>query len=543
MPLPGNGVAWPPHELANITPSLQQWSAWYDGSPEALRAAYTRGGFVAAGVGPTLLQTRLNQHGGIRGVLQRMWWGRPITDITQLQRDMLHIPIAADICQASADLLFADPPTFTIDSSDTATQDRLEELCDDGMYPTLAEAAEVAAALGGVYLRVTWDRELNPGGPFTTMVHADAAWPEFQWGKLRAVTFWSVVHVDGATVWRHLERHELDPSGVGIILHGLYQGGLDSLGQQVPLGDQPATAVFADQVDADGAISTLTPGLAVTYIPNQRPQRRWRNDPVGASLGRSDLDGIEGLMDALDETYSSWMRDIRLGKARILIAKSMLDNLGPGQGMHFNAEQEAYAAVNMLQATSAGGTVNMPIEQIQFKIRVQEHKETAQQLVEDILRTAGYSTQTFGEGDTGNIRTATEVEQRERRSLLTRDRKIRLYRPRLQNHTEKLLHVDQAVFGTKITPARPEVEFAAAVQETPLAIAQTVQALYAADAASTEVRVAMVHPDWDDDDVQAEVAKITAEQQAQAVPDPMFTQPGGTPDAGVPSDAAGQQRY
>ena len=69
-------------------------------------------------------------------------------------------------------------------------------------------------------------------------------------------------------------------------------------------------------VDGD-MISTGSPGLAVVYVPNQRPSS-WRNDPLGQHLGRSDLAGVESLMDALDEAYSSWMRDIRLGKARLL---------------------------------------------------------------------------------------------------------------------------------------------------------------------------------------------------------------------------------
>jgi A118 family predicted phage portal protein len=517
VPLPANNLQWPPQELAVVTPVLGQWSAWYEGTPEALRTAYGRGNFNTAGVGPQLALQRQQQHGGFRGILQRFWWGRPVGTDGYLQRDMIHVPIASDLCQASADLLFSDQPTLLVD--DQATQDRIEELADDGMYSTLAEAAEVAAALGGVYLRVTWDRALR-NAPFLTAIHADAAWPEFQWGHLRAVTFWTIVDYDqNNRVWRHLERHELDANGNGVILHGLYEGSPSNLGRVIPLVERPATAIFAQHVNAESMISTESPGLAVTYIPNQRPQRRWRNDPHGTHLGRSDLDGVEPLMDALDETYASWMRDIRLGKARIMIAKSLLENLGPGQGSFFNADQEAYSPVNALMASgSSGGQTNLGIESVQFKIRYAEHKATAQQLVENILRTSGYSTQTFGEGDTGNVRTATEVEQRERRSLLTRDRKLRLWRPGIADVVEKLLAVDAVIFNSGVTPARPDVHFANGVQETPLALSQTALALFQAESASLEVRVAMVHPDWNDEQVQAEVVKINAEVAAKVPP-------------------------
>lgn len=536
MPLPGNGVKWPPVELNVVTPKLGQWSAWYEGTPEALRTAYGRGNFNTAGVGPQLAQQRQQQHGGFRGILQRFWWGRPVGQDGYLQRDMIHVPIAADLCQASADLLFSDQPTLTVADPKSATQDRLDLLADDGMYSTLAESAEVGAALGGVYLRVTWDQSLRDT-PFLTAVHADAAWPEFQWGVLRAVTFWSIVDYDvNNRVWRHLERHELDADGNGVIQHGLYEGTPDNLGRAIPLAEKPATkALITPGMAQDSTISTMSPGLAVVYIPNQRPQRLWRNDPHGSNLGRSDLDGVESLMDALDETYASWMRDIRLGKARIMIAKSLLENLGPGQGSFFNADQEAYSPVNVLLKGDAAG---LPIEQIQFTIRFAEHQASAQQWVEDILRTAGYSSQTFGEGEQSGSRTATEIENKQQRSMLTRDRKIRLWRPGIATALEKLLAVDAAIFNSGVTPERPKVTFANGVQESQLNLAQTALALYQAESASTEVRVGLIHPDWTDDQVKAEVAKITAEQKA-AMPPPL-ADPFGNGQPADPNDPASQ---
>ena len=543
MPLPDRDIPWPPTELTTISASLKQWSAWYEGTPEALQEAYGRPGGTSAYPGDARVSyAREQRHGGLRGVLQRFWWGRPINNLGGLQRDMIHVPIAADLCQASADLLFADQPT--IKAQNSAAQDRIDELADDGLYSTLAEAAEVNAALGGVYLRVTWDKRIREDAPFLTTVDADAAWPEFQWDQLRAVTFWQVVAEQGQTVFRHLERHELDSQGNGIIIHGLYEGGPLNLGRSVPLSEQPATNVFVDALNADGIISTESPGLAVVYIPNQRPQRRWRADPVGRSLGRSDLDGVELLMDSLDEVYSSWMRDIRLGKARIMIAKSMLESMGPGQGATFESDQEIYSPVNALINKDAGG---LPIEQVQFAIRYTEHQQTANQLVEDIVRTAGYSSQTFGVSDTGNIRTATEVEQRERRSLLTRDRKIRHWRPGIADAFEKLLAVDKALFAGTAEVERPDVKFSDGVQETLLTLSQTVLALEQANSASLEVRVGILHPDWDDEDIQDEVARIRAEPSAAPaghVPDPStFTgmTPSETATANAENDPTGSQ--
>ena len=538
MALPTTSQSWPPAQVARTLPVMGVWSAWYAGEADMLSTVY--GG--ASGSDPSATGFFASDHGGFRATvgraLTRWFWGEASRGPDR--RVKLHVPIAAELCQASADLLFADQITLT--AQDETTQARLDELCDDGLHTELAAAAEIAAALGGVYLRVTWDDTVSPDAPFLTHVDADQAIPEFTWGRLTAVTFWQVIARDGKRVYRHLERHETLADGTGVILHGLYEGEEDKLGHPVPLTEQPATAGLAEHVDAFGTVSSESEGLCVVYVPNQTPARRWRTDPHGRNLGRSDLDGVEQLMDALDEVYTSWMRDIRLGKSRIMIAKSLLDNVGTGNGQAFNAEQEAYASMNMLAGENPKLTDQ--IQEVQFKIRVQEHKETAAKLVQDILQLAGYSSETFGIYDGGgHVKTATEVESKQQRSLLTRDRKIRIWRPAIAQIIEKLLAVDEALFHTQLTVQTPDVLFPDGVQESALSVAQTVQALRAADAASDKVIVQMVHPDWDEDDIDEEVALIKAARlESPTVPDAMFDHPadrltdgGADPGAGQPA--------
>jgi A118 family predicted phage portal protein len=497
------------------------WGAWYSGDTDQLSSVY--GG--ATGSDPSATGFFASDHGGFRATvgraLTRWFWGEASRGPDR--RVKLHVPIAAELCQASADLLFSDTITITSDNKDAQT--RLDELVDDHFHAELTAAADVCAALGGVYLRVGWDPKTRPDAPFLTHVDADQAIPEFSWGKLTAVTFWQVVARDGKRVYRHLERHETDEQGTGIILHGLYEGEEDKLGHPVPLTEQPATAPLALTVDAFGIISSESPKMCVIYVPNQTPNRRWRTDPLGRNLGRSDLDGVEQLMDALDETMTSWMRDVRLGKARIMVAKSLLNNVGTGQGSAFNAEQEAYASMEMLGGQDA--RLGDMIEQVQFNIRVQEHKETADDLTMKIVTAAGYSAETFGmKGAEKAVKTATEVEAQQQRSLLTRDRKWRLWRPALQDALGKLLTVDKALFAGNSVPDGVDIDAAIAegVQESMLSLAQTVQALRAAEAASDEVIVGMLHPDWDDEQISAEIALINAQKPA-ALPDPMFMHP------------------
>lgn len=506
MPLPTTSLPWPPVELAQITPVLNAWSAWWTGSPDALRAAYTTNR-------QTVVDRPSQYRGGVAGKAARLWWGRPVGDLRQTH-DQTHVPLAADMARTSADMLFADPPTFRV--NDKNTQDRIDEAVGDYTYATLAGAGEVGAALGGVYLRVAWDKDVDQAA-FLTVVNADVAWPQFSWDRLRAVTFWHVVKDTGTVVLRHLERHELDTNGIGLIQHGLYSGTADRLGRAIPLTEHPATEGLAGGVDEFGYITSgRTPGLNVVYIPNTHPSvaKAFFGLPAAAGWGSSDLDGVEPMLDNLDEVYSSWMRDIRLGKARILLARYMLDDQGPGMGAGFNADQEIFTPLKMAAAESG----DAPITDIQFKIRFAEHQATAQEWTEKIIRSAGYSLQTFGE-NADVAMTATEVAAKQSRSLLTRGRKIRAWRPALTDIMGKMLEVDADVFGKSVNIDGLEVEFSPGSQDSPLVLAQTAQALSAAQAASIETLVGLVHPGWDKTKVDEEVVRIAA-QQGMAVHDP-----------------------
>ena len=523
MPLPAANTAWPPKELGPITAAMAAWDAWWVGDTDALERAY-------GGTAPVIRPGQMA--GGVVGAVARFFWGRPQVDLTQPRRK-LHVPIATDICQASADLLWSEAPDISV--GDEKTQQRLDELIDDQALQVFAEGAEIGAALGGHFLRVTWDDKLVPDRPFLTTVHADAALPVFRWGRLVEVTFWSVVKRENQQVWRHLEHHALDSLGVGIVEHALFAGREDNLGTVVPLTDLAVTRGLVTAERPDGTVSTESPGLAVVYVPNQRPQRRWRKDPLGQHLGRSDLDAIEPMMDALDEVYSSWMRDIRLAKARLIVSDSALQDQGPGKGAGFDLDREVFTGVNAPPTSLQGAAGGAFAQAEQFAIRHEEHRATAQDLVEQILRTAGYSPSTFGYGNDGAAATATEVQARQQRSFQTRDRKLRNVRPAISDVLEKLLAVDAAVFGTAgVKPERPDVEFPDGVQESLLSLAQTMQALRTAEAASTDTLVRMLHPEWDDTQVTEEVALIMGEQPAP-LPDPT------SPNLGAGTDVAPAQ--
>ncbi|MGA5209009.1 phage portal protein [Streptomyces pseudogriseolus] len=506
MPLPENGVPWPPPDMAGALASMAVDDAWYSGDRDRIRRIHQPKSAEVTESGRFL-----------------RFWERPKRLLTP--DHSLHIPLPGDIATTSADLLFSEPPTLTVD--DTKTQERLEELADaGGLANTLLEAAEVAAALRGAYLRVTWNADLAPRA-LLTVHHADTAVPEWQSGILTAVTFWREVDSDGVKVLRHLERHES-----GRILHALYEGTSTNLGRAVPLTEHRETADLVSSLDPRGDGQTIETGinrLTAGYVRNMGPDRQDRRSP----LGRSDFQGVHHLFHALDETWTSLLRDIRLARARLIVPQGYLNSAGPGLGATFDLDQEVVAAIN------ASPTSGESITENQFNIRTDDHLRTAEAIVRQAVRDAGYSAQSFGmEGDAAV--TATEVVARERRSMITRGKKARYWGPVLADMLEVQLMMDARLGFSRVTPERPRIEFGDSVSEDPQAIAQTLALLTQAEAISTEAKVRMRSPDLTDTEVREEVDRILKETGKQvADPTAIGAEGEGVPDGGVPSDGGG----
>ncbi|MEU5343013.1 phage portal protein [Streptomyces sp. NPDC020766] len=484
MTLPANGSAWPPPQWAPYYAEMRVDDAWYSGDRKRLARVY--------GHHP-------------RSSERRRLWGRSVDKTPGRPEHRLHVPLAGDIASTSADLLFADMPAIKVD--DKPTQERLEQLLDEGrVQQTLLSAAEQAAALSGVFLRVTWDRELTDR-PLLTVCQPDGAIPEFRFGMLRAVTFWR--ELPGSTealVWRHIERHES-----GRILHALYQGTRDSIGRAVPLTEHPETADLVDSLGEDGvSVPTGIRDLTAAYVPNMLPNRLHRGSP----LGRSDYAGVHDLFDALDTTWTSWMRDIRLARARLIVPDGYLRDHGPGNGASFDDDREVWHSLKMPPNEGSGITLN------QFEIRVAEHRATVEALMRQAAQAAGYSPQSFGLDGDGQPVTATEVDSKTQRSMVTRKKKTGYVRHPLADMLHVMLQIDAVQFGNRITPARPRVEFGDGVAESEQTTATTLDLLNRAGAVSTATKVKILHPDWDDTAVKAEVSAILAETGA-AAPDPV----------------------
>lgn len=509
MPINYGNVPWPPPECDAARPFYQEWGAWYRGDMEQLAYVYgAQSDPVSAGFFGS--DTGNGRWPGARRLLSNFWHGRTPTPGQTTSR--LHIPAARDVSRLSSGMLYAEPPAFTIPDGDSERadgdaivvenpgQDRLEDILDEGgVYSVLREQAEQGSAYGGMFVRTSVDIEVSDM-PIVDALIPDNAIPTWRRGVLVAVTFWRQVHTEGQKVWRHLELHEV-VGGVGYVEHALYLGDASKLGEKVPLEDGDDECQYlATLVDGYNRLVTGCSVLDVVYMPNVRPHPMIRN----TALGCSDYFGATSAMDALDETWSSWMRDIRLAKGRMVVPRAYLQSGGAGRGASFDLEQEVFTGIEMMGGKDQG----MQLSQVQFAIRVEEHERTANGCWRTIAQAAGLSRDAFGEQEGGGDRTAKEVGKSGERSTATRLEKQGYQTPGLRRLGFILQELDTAHLGGKYTPLPVQIEWHDQATVEPESQARTLQLLDAAKAVSTRTKVQMLHPDWIESDIDREVIEI-----------------------------------
>jgi A118 family predicted phage portal protein len=521
MPLPQSDSAWPP---ANIVPAydlIEVFDAWLTGDISQLETLY--------------MNMATQYKGGLWGGIRRMFWGSPNPAQTTQPPVKLHAPIAAEVARMSSSLLYGemfsakfeddhdnDDKTATGAEKPQTVYDlanaRIAELLDDNAHARFLECGEYQSAHGGAYIKIAWDKQTHPAGPFLQVMAADTAVPEFRFGQLVAVTFWTQLASIKGVSYRLLERHE-----PGSIEYGLYESSSKGmLGVRQPLAVHPDAAVLIGLVNENSQIETGSELITARYFPNLKPNRGSRKDPVAVNFGRSDYDGAEDLMDAFDEVFTSLMRDIRLGKSRIMVPKGLLNVLAPGQGAQFDADQEIFTELGEMVGSKnpngTAGTAESFITTFQPAIRYNEHVQSMVHLLERIYAACGYSAQTFGEAGDVAV-TATEVTSREKLTILTRASKIVVVRPEISLLLAALMDVDEFAFsGPGRNDILPNIEFSDAASENPEVLARTLQLLNLSESTSIKTRVTMLHPDWDEEQIDIEVAAIRADLAIMPVP-------------------------
>lgn len=467
MPLPKNGMQWAPPSVTRD--ELERWADLYAGRSIGKKDIITPD--------PDLANANSE---------------------ADKERRRVRAGLAADIANTSASLVMKGLSLRITEeplSPDEAAQadDRLAEIIESSKLDLrLLEGAEISAALGGVYLRAVADPSLT-SEPYITVIDPTRVEPVFVDGHLVAATFWTEIRIDGTTIYRWVEYRD---NRTRTIETGLYRGTTFNIGTRVPLDSIPETTGLPDQ-------STYPQGVErmVWYVPNAFPNRRH----IASPQGRSDIQGAESLCAAVDVVLTSLVRDIRLGRARIIVPTSALTpGAAAGNGSTWNAEKEVFTQLDV-------DPQEQKIEMLQGEIRTTEHLEAAIAMVERAVTIAGYSPQTFGLNISGSAESGTALKVREARTIATTEAKRKYWTPVIADIAYHLLVLDSVVFGNSVVPGKPRVEWAPVRDDDPLEHAQTIDTLMRAKAISVETAVRRANPELPEVEVESETARILQE--------------------------------
>lgn len=335
----------------------------------------------------------------------------------QHKREMSYLNMSNAVSAEIAGMVWTDQCDVSVsiegnDSEYDPLHDYIQHVLNHNNFQKkMGEAIEQAAALGGEALKTWYEVKRDSEGneiPETGEVKigyamADqfvpTAWSNagisdgiFVSRQARGGYYYTLLewHIwDGTTyiIRNELYRAEQKKAGVG--------GDQDILGFRYPLAE--LYPYLDDEVVIDTEKSLFT------YFRTPRANNIDDNSPLGVSIYANAMDTLH----AIDICFDSFVREFRLGKKRIIVPARMIRNVvDPVTGKnvrYFDATDETY------EALSTDDPDTLKIQDNSVVLRVTEHVDAMNALLNILCLQVGLSFGTFSFDMHGGIKTATEV--------------------------------------------------------------------------------------------------------------------------------------
>lgn len=249
--------------------------------------------------------------------------------------------------------------------------------------------------------------------------------------------------------------------------------------------------------------------IMAEYLPNKLPNKRFSN----SNLGSSDYEGAYDIYSAQDESFSSMINDLRIGRGKVFIDETLL-NWGTNGAARYNV----FKSMMVKLAGDDSQDPDKKFESVQFNLRTAEHEMTAMSLERRAVNKAGLSMATFMANlDQGNAEAKRESEKL---TLRTRNKKIQTMTPALESLYKKLLILHD-IMNMK-EPQEYELtvsfyDYGSPTFEDRLGSASTAKT---AGVMSNEFIVDMLHPELDEDAKNAEINRLNVMDGVETDLDP-----------------------
>lgn len=490
MFLPENSI-FPPDTCHFWTDKYKEWEVWYSGNPERLVNYYSHK------IEDLFFRT------------EDIFWGRAGSENLETWETALHCPLAGDIAQTSSNLLFSEIPVIRYDENTEAGKRLKLFIIENNFYSKLQEGAELTAALSGCFLKLDVNRNISQV-PILSIITPLKAFTRFCYDRLVEVLFYREVRTeqDGEVIYRLFENRKNQNNSL-IIEYKLYKGSKDRLGKEIELN------MLEETQDLENISISNMVGLGVVYVPNMKPNKL----APSSSLGINDYSDCITLMDSLDLSWTSLIRDIELGLGQILIDEELISrdqNFYTSDGKsylnNFSKFQKSFLKLNFDKKSMSGDNVK-PIEIMQFDMRVSEHLQAIEGITIETISRCGYSPNTFGYNISGTGKdSGTALKIKERKSFFTRGRKENYWVNAIFKLLMQVQYLDNAI-GLKLYNV--EENLSINLEDSILVDtneqSNTIKNLDQAKAISTYLKVKMQYPTWTESEIESEVLRINDE--------------------------------
>lgn len=404
-------------------------------------------------------------------------------------------PVPRMISRASANLLYGEPAEIHAPSD--VDQARLDFIVSENELDNeIHRAAMISSSEGEVWGRILVRPDLLDA-PIIEYVSRRRVIPHFASRFVQGATFVSEWPTGSVEVVRLFETY-----APGAIFSQLYRGTRTSLGQ--PMG--------LDQFDATkGTPPVVYTGIdapLVAFIPNSID-----DDP---ERGYSDYKGLEERFYSINRAVSAGDSNTELtGKQRALVDSQYI-----GPGGKLSGEE-----IFIRDAEQGDIDEHTPLEVLSFDYNAGEIVNWLDHLIDSTLSFGGASPQLVGRALDGAAVSGTALRLKMVHSLLEASGKGR-YSDR--GH-QRLLRFSQIIdsrptveigYGRRWSKpdALPALERQDGLPRDDIEAATYLSTLVGASSISIEERVAYLHPDWDDERRDEEVALLKESSSAPPVP-------------------------
>lgn len=399
-------------------------------------------------------------------------------------------PVPRMVSRAKANLLFGETPELGADNE--SDQERLDFLAEEqGLIPEFHRAAVLASAEGEVWGRVVVDPSACDV-PIIDFCSRSRVVPHFNGRFVEGATF--------VTTWSTTERERfrlLETYTAGLVESRLYRGTTTRLGLEVDLGSFPATAGKQERV------LTGIDWPMVAFIPNSIDA-----DPC---RGYSDYQGMRDRFLALNDAVTAGQNNLDIaGRKRALVDGEYLTADG-----RLPKGDDVFVKNNRVKGD---GVQASPLQVIDYAFDADQVIAWVNHLVDSTLMLSGVSPQLVGRSVDGGAVSGTAMKLKAAHSLLEASGTGRY----MDRGISRLLHAAQIIdsrptteggFGRKWSnpDAAPSVQRQDGLPRDDMEAAQQLVAMTNADAISVDERVRFLHPDWTEQQVADEVARIEGE--------------------------------